>query len=140
MQLAGGSPGRALALDDEEIWAFRKHLLEMLRQERIDPAATSQQWMEFIDSAGKEAAAHRQRASLIFRLLIVLLETALKLSSAAKITGIDPAEEQVLRTVGERVGEDKIVAWLDQADADRQVDRRVQLVLAIEAFVDAICK
>ncbi len=141
VQLAGGSPGQALALDDDEVWAFRNVLLEMLRQDRIDPATTSQQWMEFINNAGKEAAAHRQRASLVFRLLIVLLETALKLSLGANITGLDPTDETILRKAAERAGEEKILAWIERAlEADRQVDRRVQLVLVIEAFVDSMCR
>jgi DNA polymerase III subunit delta' len=141
VQLAGGSPGQALALDDEEVWAFRKELLEMLRQERIDPATTAGQWMQFIENAGKDAAAHRQRASLIFRLLIVLVETALKLSLGANIAGLDPSEESILRKAAERVGEEKLLAWIERAlDADRQIDRRVQLVLIVEAFVDTMCR
>ena len=141
LQLAAGSPGQALALDDEEVWAFRKQLLTTLGQGQIDPAATAQQWMQFIENAGKDTAAHRQRAALIFRLLIVALETALKISLGASISGMDSAEEQILRRVAERLGEDKILAWIERTlEADRQVDRKVQLVLVIEAFVDAVCR
>jgi hypothetical protein len=82
--------------------------------------------MEFIENAGKDAAAHRQRATLIFRLLIVALETALKLALGATISEMDSSEEQILRRVGERLGEDKILTWIERAlEADRQVDRRV---------------
>jgi len=141
VQLAGGAPGQALALDDEEVWAFRKQLLELLRQERIDPATTSGQWMELIEHSGKDAAIHRQRASLIFRMLVFLLETALKLSLGADIAGLDPTEMQVLLKFAERAGEEKILAWIERAlEADHQNDRRVQLVLVIEAFVDSMCR
>jgi len=141
MQVAGGAPGQALALNDEEIWAFRGKLLDMLRQDRINPAATAAAWMEFIENAGKEAAAQRNRASLIFRMLLSLLETALKLSLDAVIAGIDPTEEQLLRKFGQSLGEERLLGWIDRAlEADLQIDRRVQLILVIEAFLDWICR
>jgi hypothetical protein len=71
LQLSGGCPGQALGLDDAEVWEFRGKLLGTLRDEHIDAAAVAKEWMEFIDNAGKDAAAHRNRASLILRLLIV---------------------------------------------------------------------
>jgi hypothetical protein len=113
----------------------------MLRQDRINPAATAAAWMEFIENAGKEAAAQRNRASLIFRMLLSLLETALKLNLGAAIAGIDPAEEQSLRKLAEALGEERLLGWIDRAmEADLQIDRRVQLILVIEAFLDWICR
>lgn len=141
LQLAGGSPGQALAIDDEAIWAFRKQLLDTLQQNKIDPAETAKIWMEFINNAGKDAAAHRQRASLIFRMLVVMLDSALKVSLGATIGGMDAAEALALRKLGERMGEDRLLALIERAlEADRHVDRYVQLVLVIEAFVDALCR
>ncbi len=141
LQLAGGSPGQALAIDDDAIWDFRKQLLDTLRQDKIDPAETAKVWMEFINNAGKDAAAHRGRASLVFRMLVVMLDSALKLSLGASIQGMDAAEAQALRKLAERMGEDRLLALIERSlEADRHVDRYVQLVLIIEAFVDAMCR
>lgn len=141
LQLASGSPGQALALEDDAIWEFRQQLLNLFKREKLDPVEVSKEWMQFIENAGKDPAAHRNRASLIFRLLIVLMETSLKLSMGATLPGLDPAEEQTLRKLGERLGENKLLSWIERAlEADLHVDRRVQLVLTIEAFVDAMCR
>jgi DNA polymerase III subunit delta' len=141
VQLGGGSPGQALALNDEEVWEFRRQLLDVLRQERIDPAATAAAWMAFILNAGAEASVQRPRASLVFRMLLVLLETALKLTLGAAIAGIDSAEEQVLRKFGEALGEERLLGWIERAlEADLHIDRRVQVILALEAFLDAVCR
>ena len=131
----------ALSLDDDEIWSFRQQLLDTLGGGRLDPAAVAQAWMRFIESAGKEAGASRHRASLLFRLLVVLLESAVKLSLNAATTGFDPSEEETLRKFGLALGEEKLLAWIERAlEADLHIDRRVQLILAIEAFLDAICR
>jgi DNA polymerase III subunit delta' len=141
LELAGGCPGQALSLDDEEIWTFRSQMLDMLSNSRIDPAGCAAAWMQFIENAGKDTAAHRSRASLIFRLLVVFLETALRLSLGAAMNGLNPAEEQTLRKLGETLDEEGLVAWIDRAlEADQQVGRRVQLILVIEGFLDAICR
>lgn len=141
LQLAGGSPGQALAVDDEEVWQFRKQLLDVFKGGKIDPAAVGRQWMEFVENAGKDAAAHRQRASLILRLVIALLESALKLTVSNSPTGIDADESQGLRQIGAALGEERLLAWIERAlEADLQIDRRVQLVLVIEAFLDAISR
>jgi DNA polymerase-3 subunit delta' len=97
--------------------------------------------MEFIENAGKESAAQRGRAALIIRLFLLMVETALKLSIAAAVPGLDAREEETLRKIGTSLGEERLLAWIERAlEADRQIDYRVQLVLIVEAFVDAICR
>ncbi|MCE9533968.1 MAG: DNA polymerase III subunit delta' [Planctomycetes bacterium] len=141
LQLAEGSPGQAIALDDDEVWAFRGKMIDTLRGDRLDPQLTASMWMEFIDNAGKEAAVHRQRASLIIRMLIVLLGSAVKIAVGASVVGMEPAEEQSLRKLADRLGEEKLLVWIERAlEADLQIDRRVQLILIIEAFLDACCR
>jgi DNA polymerase-3 subunit delta' len=138
LRLAGGSPGQALALDDEEVWKFRRKLLETLAGPRIDPVAAAGAWMEFIENAGKDAAAHRARASLIFRMLILLLEAALKVNIGAPAAG-DAEEAKFLRKIGESFGEELLLRLIERAlEADLQVERRVQLVLSVEAFLDTL--
>jgi hypothetical protein len=44
-----------------------------------------------------------------------------------------------LQELATRTGTEKLLDWLDRAmEADRQIDRRVQLVLVLEALADAL--
>lgn len=141
LQLTAGSPGQALALDDDEVWKFRDGLLQMLSGGKLVPDVVVRAWMEFIENAGKESAAQRGRAALVIRLFVLMLETALKLALGATVVGLDAKEEQALRNLGTTLGEERLLVWMERAlEADRQIDYRVQLVLIIEAFVDAICR
>ena len=139
LQLAGGSPGRALALDDDEIWAFRQHLLDVLARPTLDPAQEAAGWMAFIGNAGKEASLHRQRANFVFRILLAILQSSLRLMQQPPASPI--GEEVSYARIADRLGERKLLAWIERAlQADIQVDRRVQLVLVVEAYLDAICR
>jgi DNA polymerase-3 subunit delta' len=141
LQLAAGSPGQALALDDEEVWKFRDALFQSLSGGKLVPDAINRSWMEFIENAGKESSLQRGRAALIIRLFLLVVETALKLSIGAAVPGLNSKEEQTLRNMGTTLGEERLLAWIERAlEADRQIDYRVQLVLLVEAFVDAICR
>jgi DNA polymerase-3 subunit delta' len=141
LQLAAGCPGQALALDDEEVWNFRGRLLKTLGSGKIDPVDVAEQWRTFIDNAGKDGAAQRARAAFIFRMVIVMLEAALKLSLGAVCPEWEENERQTLQELGDRAGEAKLLAWLERAqEADRQVEWYVQLVLVIEAFLDALSR
>lgn len=140
LQLADGSPGLAISLDDEEVWKFREALLKTLGGKLV-PDVLVRSWMEFIENAGKDSAAQRQRAAFVIRLFVVMIETALKLLIGVKPAGIDAGEDQALKKLGDTLGEERMLAWLERAlEADRQIDYRVQLVLIIEAFIDSVCR
>ena len=80
-----------------------------------------------------------ERTSLIFRLLVVLLESAVKVSLAQAQHGMDSSEEQTLRKLADALGEERLLAWIDHGSglAHRSA---LQLILAIEAFLDTICR
>jgi len=139
VRVAGGSPGQALALDDESLWEFRKSLLAALEQQPVDAFALGTKWMEHLDDAGKEAGQRRRRASLVLKLLIGMLQDALRLAHGVPALVADPAEAVALKRVGDRLGSEKLMTWLDRAaEADLQVDRKVQLELVVDAFADAL--
>lgn len=141
LRLAGGSPGQAIDLDDDEIWNFRKQMLATLGADKLDEVEVSKHWMEFITSAGSDAAAQRGRASVVLRMLIAMLETAMRFSLGATIGGVEPEEEQSLRKLGTRLTEERLLTLLERImEADFHVDRRVQLLLAIEALVHELSR
>ena len=137
VRVAGGSPGEALALDDEALWNFRKTLLGALGGDKVDSFGLATSWNQFVEEAGKEAGVRRRRASLVLRLLIGMFQDALRLSNGLPALVADDSEATPLRSLADRIGTDKVIAWANRAmDADLQNDRKVQLDLIVEAFAD----
>jgi DNA polymerase-3 subunit delta' len=138
-RLSGGSIGQALALADPALWEFRGKLLAGLARPTIDGVGLARQWTEFVEEAGKESAAQRRRAALVLRLLVECFNEVLQLRTGATPRLADPADAAPLRALADRLDPDQLLAILERClDADQQIDRRVQLVLIIEALVDAV--
>jgi DNA polymerase III subunit delta' len=141
IRVAGGSIGQALALDDEALWDFRRTLLAAIATEKLDAFDLAGKWSHFVEDAGKEAAVRRRRASLVLRLLLGLLQDALRLSQGVAPLVADEEEAAILAQIGRRLEPDKLFAWIERAaDADLQIDRKVQLDLVIEAIADALAR
>ena len=139
IRLSGGSLGQARALAEPELWAFRRKLLDDLTQTRPDSVALANSWMRFVEEAGKETASQRRRAALVLRLIIEFLNDALTLSLGGTPKPAEPADLDALRKLGERTGTDRLLEVLERClQSDEQIDRRVQLVLVLEALMDAL--
>lgn len=141
VRMAGGSIGQAVALDDESLWEFRKTLLTTLSVDKLDPVELSARWNEFVEEAGKEPGVRRRRASLVLRLLIGMLQDALRIVHGVAPLVADQAEAATLERVAQRLGPERLIALADRAaEADLQVDRKVQLELVVEAFADSLAR
>jgi DNA polymerase-3 subunit delta' len=139
VRLGGGSPEQALALADPGLWALRGGFMKALSEAQPESVSLARTWMEFVAEAGKEAAAQRRRASLVLRLLVALFNDALCLSLAGSPRNADPRELPALRALSARLGPQQWLELLERClETDRQIDRRVQLVLALEALWDAL--
>jgi hypothetical protein len=129
----------ALALADPALWEFRRVFLDGLAHAPPNSVTLAEQCMEFVESAGKESAAQRDRAHLIVRLLIDFLDDALSLSVAGAARRTEEADGPALEKIVARLGPERILSLLDCClDSDQQIDRRVQLVLIVEALLDAL--
>lgn len=138
-RLSEGSPGRARELADPALWEFRRKLVEGLLQPRPNTVTLSQEWMHFVEEASKESAQQRRRAALVLRLLVDFLADALAVSVGKRPRLDDPGDLRLLQRLAERADPDKLIALLDRCmEGDFQIDRRVQLVLILEALVDAL--
>jgi DNA polymerase-3 subunit delta' len=138
-RMSGGSPGRALALTDPELWEFRQKLLQALTRIPFDSVGLGKAWTHFVEEAGKEAAAQRRRAAVVLALLIDFLEAALPVSLGAAANLADDADRKALEQFASRTDPEQVTALLDRClEADRQIDCRVQLVLILEALTDAL--
>jgi DNA polymerase-3 subunit delta' len=139
VRLGAGSPGQALALADPALWEFRKTLVQALRPGSAEARELAPRWLRFVEEAGKESATQRRRASLVLRLLIDLVSNALALAVGGTPALVEPADLGILQDLGKRLGPDELLHLLQRfLEADHHIDRRVQLVLAVEALVDSL--
>jgi DNA polymerase-3 subunit delta' len=138
-RLSGGSPGQARALADPALWDFRRTFLEKLAEPQVDSVGLAKAWTEFVEEAGKESAAQRQRAALVLRLIIDFLNDALRAQIGGTPRLAEPDELRTLETLANRVDADRTLAVLERClQGDAQIDRRAQLALILEALTDEL--
>jgi DNA polymerase-3 subunit delta' len=141
VHLGRGSPGRARALADPELWDFRRRFLDAVTAPTFDPVELSSAWMEFVEKAGKESAPQRERGRLVLRLMIDFLSDALAVGEQAAPRRTEPDDAPALEAIRRRAGEETLLGMLERClEADEQIERRVQLVLALEGLLDALAK
>ncbi len=139
VRLSAGSPGLAKELADPALWDFRRALLAGLTKTPVASVGLARQWIDFVEEAGKESAAQRRRAQLVLRLVIDFLDDALTLAMNGTPRRTEPDERPGLETLARRAGPDRLLEALERClEADRQIDRRVQLVLVLEGLMDAL--
>ncbi len=141
VRLGRGSPGLALALADPELWSFRDALIAGIAQPKIDSVALSRLWMEYVEKAGKESAAHRGRAQLAVGLLIDFFADVLSLKESGPTPRSLDEDRAAEESLGSRFDADQLMAVLERClESAHQLDRRVQLILVIEALLDAVAQ
>jgi len=139
VRLSNGSPGQARQLADPALWDFRRTFLEGLARPQPDSVSLAQVWTRFVEEAGKESAAQRRRAALVLRLLIEFLNDALCLSLGGTPRLAEEDDLRLLRELVKRASPERLLALLERClEADAQIDRRVQLVLVLEALLDTL--
>jgi DNA polymerase III subunit delta' len=136
---AGGSLGDARLLADPAVAKFRRELFDGLSQPRVNSVALAEKAVRFSEDAGKESAAKRDRGRLAIQFLIGLLRAALHVQSGQRPAFDDPKDLQAASRLAERLPDDRLLDALERClQANYQVDRRLQLVLVLEAVIDAL--
>jgi DNA polymerase-3 subunit delta' len=137
-KLGEGSPGLARDLADPEFWRFRAALFQALVRTNPNGPAVAKTLWEFIESIGKDTSAQRRRASLIVRLLVDGFRQALTRNLGGP-PPTDPVDGPIIEQLADKLGADELLSRLERClEADMQIERRVQLVLALEGLVDAL--
>ena len=135
VRMAEGSPGQAMALDDDELWQFRETMLAALAGDKYDALALAEAWNDFVEADGKEAGQKRRRAGLVVRLLLRAIRDAIRVAHGADAS--DLADVPRLQALANRLGPTKLLALAERTlDASLQVDRKVQIELIVEALCD----
>ncbi len=139
-RICGGSVGVALSLADADLGDFRMVLLKAMSQNRPDSPALAEKWLRFTEEAGKDGAAQRGRTSAVIRMLVSQLQAALRLAFGSTADDLDTEERASLGLLAQNAGADGLVAMLEACvEADRLIDRRVQLALILEQLADKLC-
>lgn len=134
-----GSPGQALALADEALWEFRRQFLTSLDRGEFDAVGQMRAWAEFIEEAGKEAAAQRRRASMLLGLVIEFFRQVLIVGSDAPANDSETEEEALARRLADMLPVENTLAILERLLlAAQQIDRFVSVNLVVEAMLDAL--
>jgi len=141
LRLAEGSPGQAMALADPALWDFRRTLLQGLTRTPVESVRLAKEWIAFVKEAGKESAPQRQRAKVVVRLLVDFLSDALSLCHGGPVRRTEPDDRPLLTALMQRTGPDLLLELLERClEADRQIDRRVQQELILEALMDTFAQ
>jgi hypothetical protein len=75
----------------------------------------------------------------MLRLIVAFFRDAFTLRVGDTPRNVEPDELAVLRAWADRIGPDQWLELLERCvKADEQIDRRVQLVLVLEALLDAL--
>lgn len=140
VRLGGGSPGVALGLADEALWEFRSRLMAGLTATPIDAAALAKAWTAFVESSGKEAAVQRRQSQRALRLALDVLSDALAAAQGAASRRTTADDAALVSALAAR-GEEALLAAMERCLlADQQIEWRVQLVLVVEALLDALAQ
>jgi DNA polymerase III subunit delta' len=141
IRLGCGSPGVAMALNDEDLWEFRRNIIAELTAESVDVAGLAGTWENFYKKGGKELVKQRPRVSLVIRFVVEYLQLALRLALGVDASAVDGTEEASLRVFAEKTGTDGLLDLIDRCvEADYRVERNVQLILIVESLLDSFAK
>ncbi len=138
-RLCGGSAGFARELAAPGLWEFRRRLLDALASPAPDFVALASEWVALNEKAGQESAAKREQARVVLRLLTDFFADALSVRQGCPPRRSEPEDRPLLQVLAGKLSTEELLDMLERClEADLQVDRRAQLVLAIEGLVDAL--
>jgi DNA polymerase-3 subunit delta' len=139
--LSEGSIERAKGLVDPELGNFRRRLFRELEKGTFDGPRLGRSIAQFVESAGKEAPARRQRLHLVVRFAADFYRELLRAEVGADAgTDVD-LQEAVRQTLRQPQDLDRIARRLDRClDADQQIDRNANQATLIEAWTDALAE
>lgn len=127
----GGSLSRAAQLVDPELWEMQDQLLPQLTPSRLDSVRLARELVAFVNQAGKEADARRQRLRALLHMVAGHFRQLLRGASGAPSLPLPTLAE-----FGPAV-EDCALAVLDRClDAELQLDRNANQATLLECWLD----
>jgi DNA polymerase-3 subunit delta' len=137
-----GSVRRALGLAGTDLERFRRKLVDALAAPRpFDPSEMAQEIEAFAREAGKDSAAHRERASVIVGELARFFRGVLHEAAGLSAPSPDAADRRAAAALARRLEPDDVFLLAERClDADVQIRRRAYLPLILEALTSDLCR
>lgn len=137
---SGGSLSKAVEMADPQLWQFRRELLNLLSQSPLPSISLAQAVIKFVDEAGKEAAARRDRLRLVIGFVADFFRHVMR-----QLAGMETdADAELAAAIGRAAF---AAAWdLESAgeaaqrslEALAQLDRNANLHTLVEAWLDDV--
>ena len=133
-QACEGSLSKAAALVDPELWEMQQKLLPQLAPSRLDSVRLANELMAFVNQAGKEAEARRQRLRSVFQMVANHFRQLLRAASSPQGAHLPPIEDFSELGSG---ATDCFLAVLDRClEAEIQLDRNANQATLLECWLD----
>ena len=138
---SSGSLRRALEMADSDVWEFRGRLYRQLAAGELDPLKLSEMILHFVDAAGREAPARRERIRLVITLAAEFYRYVLH-GLCGRAAGDNDARVAIDRAVAAwRADEMAAVACLDRClEAGEQVDRNANQATLLGCWLDDLAR
>lgn len=139
-ELSGGSLQRARELAQPEVRQFRQSLLESLADPHSQGVGLAKTVGEFVDAAGKDAAARRARLRHIVGWAADFFQAAMRSAAGAQADG-DPVIQNAVEIAVSSASLDaqRAATCLDSClDALRHIDANANLSTLIDAWIDQL--
>ena len=139
---AEGSLGRAAELADPQVWQFRRELLAALAEQPLNSVALAESALKFVDQAGREAVARRQRGKLVVQFAIEFYRALVRwLCDAPTSADADLADAVARAARHSGISPEMPIACVDRCtDALDHVDRYVHQGAWLPALFDDLAR
>jgi len=137
-----GSLEQAQQRSEPELWQFRSDLLAQLSKPLVDTIRLAKMVSAFVDAAGKEAPARRDRLRLVLEFSIDFYRQSVRAMAGAP----SDADDELVAAVNVWLGHQTItldaatICCEDCLAALVQVDRNANQSTMIEAWVDSLAR
>jgi DNA polymerase-3 subunit delta' len=135
--LGEGSVGRARGLADPDLAPFRREMIDEIAQPGgFNPPALSRRIETFVKDAGKESAAQRNRASLLFGELARLFRSVLWQAAGLQSRLPDQNDQRACEQLAQRLEPEDVFVLADRClEADYHVRRRAYMPLILDSLM-----
>lgn len=140
--ISDGSIERALALADEDLWAFRAQLLEALAAPQFASVRLAASVVPFVDAAGKEAPLRRARTRQLIGFAVEFYRQLLRARAGADPIGDDELRRHVLQAAAKQPGDaETAAACIERSlEALAHVDRNAHQTTLLECWLDDLAR
>ncbi len=139
---AEGSVERAVALADDDLWDFRRTLLEALAEPRLHSVELATVLVPFVEAAGKESAARCARARQAIAFAVEFYRQLMR-----RCAGVAPVGDAELLRIVENAAarwpwdSEVVAACIDRSlEALTHIDRNAHQTTLLECWLDDLAR